>query len=62
MSIVDMYKTEENQKKAEEAKARAIAICLRVVKDYPESDWSTRAAMLGFLVQGDVPVYGNAVE
>jgi len=60
--LVDMYKTDENRKKAEEAKSRAIALCQRAVKDYPESDWSVRAATLLFLVQGDVPVYGNAVE
>jgi len=60
--MVDMFKTEENQKKADEARARALAITQRLVKEYPESDWSVRAQTLMFLVQGDVPVYGNAIE
>jgi outer membrane protein assembly factor BamD (BamD/ComL family) len=60
--LVDMYKTAENRKKSDEARNRALALTQRIVKDYPESDWSTRAAMLLFLVQGDVPVYGNAID
>jgi outer membrane protein assembly factor BamD (BamD/ComL family) len=60
--MVDMFKTEENKKKADEARARALAITQRLVKEYPESDWSVRAQTLMFLVQGDVPIYGNAIE
>jgi hypothetical protein len=60
--LVDMFKTDENKKKADEARARALAITQRLVKEYPESDWSVRAQTLMFLVQGDVPIYGNAVD
>jgi outer membrane protein assembly factor BamD (BamD/ComL family) len=60
--LVDMSKTAENRKKAEDARSRALALTQRIVKEYPESDWSTRAATLLFLVQGDVQVYGNAVD
>jgi outer membrane protein assembly factor BamD (BamD/ComL family) len=60
--MVDMFKTDENRKKTEEARARALAITQRLVKEYPESDWSVRAQTLMFLVQGDVPIYGNAIE
>jgi outer membrane protein assembly factor BamD (BamD/ComL family) len=60
--MVDMFKTDENQKKADEARGRALAITQRLVKDYPESDWSVRAQTLMFLVQGEVPIYGNAIE
>jgi outer membrane protein assembly factor BamD (BamD/ComL family) len=60
--MVDMFKTDENKKKADEARARALAITQRLVKEYPESDWSVRAQTLMFLVQGDVPIYGNAIE
>jgi hypothetical protein len=60
--LVDMFKTDENKKKADEARARALAITQRLVKEYPESDWSVRAQTLMFLVQGGVPIYGNAVD
>jgi len=60
--MVDMFKTDENKKKADEARTKALAITQRMVKDYPESDWSVRAQTLMFLVQGNVPIYGNAIE
>jgi hypothetical protein len=60
--LVDMFKTDENKNKSDEARARALAITQRLVKEYPESDWSVRAQTLMFLVQGGVPIYGNAVD
>jgi hypothetical protein len=59
---VDIYKTEEQKKKAEEAKAKTIALTQRIVQQYPQSDWAARAQRLMFLVQQDVPTFGNAVE
>jgi outer membrane protein assembly factor BamD (BamD/ComL family) len=59
---VDIYKTEEQGKKAEESKARAIALTQKIVQQYPQTDWAARAQSLMFLVQQDVPTFGNAVE
>jgi outer membrane protein assembly factor BamD (BamD/ComL family) len=61
-ALVDIYKTEEQKKKAEEAKAKTIALTQRIVQQYPQSDWAARAQRLMFLVQQDVPTFGNAVE
>ncbi len=61
-ALVEIYKTEEQKKKAEEAKARAIALTQRIVQQYPQSDWAARAQRLMFLVQQDVATYGNFVE
>lgn len=61
-ALVDIYKTEEQRKKSEESKARAIALTQRIVQQYPQSDWAARAQRLMFLVQQDVPTYGNFVE
>ena len=36
-------KTEEQKKKAEEAKAKTIALTQRIVQQYPRSDWAARA-------------------
>jgi outer membrane protein assembly factor BamD (BamD/ComL family) len=61
-ALVDIYKTEEQGKKAEESKARAIALTQKIVQQYPQTDWAARAQSLMFLVQQDVPTFGNAVE
>ncbi|MGC2194192.1 MAG: SH3 domain-containing protein [Terriglobales bacterium] len=61
-ALVEIYKTEEQKKKSEEAKAKAIALTQRIVQQYPQSDWAARAQRLMFLVQQDVATYGNFVE
>jgi outer membrane protein assembly factor BamD (BamD/ComL family) len=61
-ALVDIYKTEEQRKKADEAKGKAITLTQKIVSQYPQSDWAARAQRLMFLVQGDVPTFGNAME
>jgi len=61
-ALIEIYKTEANQKKSEEAKSRALALAQKVVSQYAQSDWSTRAQMLIFYVQQGVPTYGNASD
>jgi outer membrane protein assembly factor BamD (BamD/ComL family) len=61
-ALIDIYKTDEQRKKSEEAKAKTIALTQRIVQQYPQSDWAARAQRLMFLVQQDVPTYGNLVE
>ena len=61
-ALIEIYKTEANQKKSEEAKSRALALAQKIVSQYPQSDWPTRAQMLIFYVQQGVPTYGNASD
>jgi outer membrane protein assembly factor BamD (BamD/ComL family) len=61
-ALVEIYKTEEQKKKPEESKAKAIGLAQKAVQQYPQSDWAARAQALMFLVQQDVPTYGNAVQ
>jgi hypothetical protein len=61
-ALVEIYKTEDQKKKSEESKGKAIALTQKIVQTYPQSDWAARAQRLMFLVQQDVPTFGNAVE
>ena len=61
-ALIEIYKTEANQKKSEESKNRSLALAQKIVSQYPQSDWSARAHMLIFYVQQSVPTYGNASE
>lgn len=61
-ALIEIYKTEANMKKAEEAKNRALGLAQKIVSQYPLSDWSSRALTLIFYVQQGVPTWGNASE
>ncbi len=62
-ALIQIYKSEEQPaKKSEEAKSKAIALGQQVTSRFPETDWASRAQRLVFLVQQDVPTYGNQNE
>ena len=58
-ALIEIYKTEANQKKSEESKNRALTLAQKIVSQYPQSDWSLRAQKLIFYIQQGVPTWGN---
>lgn len=58
-ALIEIYKTEANQKKSAEAKSRTLDLAQRIVSQYGQSDWANRAQTLIFYVQNAVPTYGN---
>jgi hypothetical protein len=58
-ALIEIYKTEANQKKTVESKSRALALAQKITTQYAASDWSSRAQMLIFYIQQGVPTYGN---
>jgi len=61
-ALIEIYKTEANGKKTEESKNRALSSAQKIVSQYPQSDWSSRAQTLIFDVQQAVPTWGNATD
>jgi outer membrane protein assembly factor BamD (BamD/ComL family) len=61
-ALIEIYKTEDQAKKSEEAKAKAIALAQAIVAQYPQTDWGARAQRLLYMMQQDVPTYGNVQE
>ena len=61
-ALIEIYKTEANQKKSEESKNRALELAQKIVSQYPQSDWCLRAQDLIFYIQQGVPTYGNATD
>jgi hypothetical protein len=61
-ALIEIYKTEANQKKSEESKNRALELAQKIASQYSQSDWSSRALTLIFYVQQGVPTFGNASE
>ncbi len=61
-ALIEIYKTEANQKKSDESKTRSLTLAQKIVSQYPQSDWSSRALTLIFYVQQGVPTFGNASD
>jgi hypothetical protein len=61
-ALIEIYKTEANQKKADEAKTRALELTQRIVSQYGQSDWALRAQSLMFYIQQGVPTFGNTTD
>jgi len=61
-ALIEMYRTEPNQKKAAESKDRAVALAQRIVSQYLQSPWALRAQRLIFYIQQGIPTYGNTAD
>jgi hypothetical protein len=61
-ALVEIYKTEANQKKADEAKTRSLELTQRIISQYGQSDWALRAQSLMFYIQQGVPTFGNTTD
>jgi len=58
-ALIEIYRTEPNQKKATESKDHALALAQKVVSQYGQSDWAWRTQRLIFYLQQGIPTYGN---
>ncbi len=61
-ALIEMYRTEPNQKKAAESKDHALALAQRIVSQYLQSPWALRAERLIFYIQQGIPTYGNTAD
>ena len=58
-ALIEIYKQEDNLKKSEESKAKAIATLQRAISQAGQSDWGDRAQTLLYKVQQGIPTHGN---
>ena len=61
-ALIEIYKTEANMKKSQEAKNRALNLAQRIVSQYGQSGWANRAQTLTFDIQQGVSTYGNNTD
>jgi hypothetical protein len=59
-ALIEIYKTEANQKKSEAAKGHALELAQKVVSQYLQSPWALRAKTLIYYIQQGVPTYGTS--
>lgn len=61
-ALIEIYKTDNDSKKSEESKTKAIALSQKIVSQFGQNDWGARAQRLLFLIQQNIPTYGNVEE
>ena len=61
-ALIEIYKTETQPKKSEDAKGKALALAQKAVTQFPLSDWGARAQRLLFMIDQNIPTYGNGVD
>jgi hypothetical protein len=60
-ALIVIYKTDNQAKKADDAAARSVSIAKRLTSQYPDAnDWVTRADTLIYMVQTNMPAWGNS--
>ena len=58
-ALNDIYSANGDEKKAAEAKDRAVTIAGTIATKYPQSDYAARAATLVYQLQESIPIYGT---
>src|SRR6516225_7215529 len=62
-ALIVIYKSNNDGKKAADSQARATTTAKRVMTQFPDTtDWSTRAERLLYMLQNNLPTFGNMVE
>src|SRR5579864_583988 len=61
-ALIEIYKTENEPGKSEQAKGKAATLATQIAKDYPDSTWANRALLLAYKIEQGVPTYGTAIE
>jgi hypothetical protein len=60
--LIEIYRTEEQPGKSQEARNRALRVSQDLATRFSQSDWGARGQTLLYMLQQNIPVYGNIVE
>src|SRR5215471_8336373 len=62
-ALIVLYKSNNDAKRAADSTARATDTAKRIMTQFPDNtDWSTRAERLLYMVQNNISTYGNATD
>jgi hypothetical protein len=61
-TLIEIFKTEEQPKKSEEARGKAVALAQRVASQPNSGDWGARAERLLYMIDQRIPTYGNVTQ
>ena len=58
-ALIEIYKAEDQEKKSDQARGRALEDAQKAIGQAGTSDWGSRAQRLLYMVQQGIPTYGN---
>jgi outer membrane protein assembly factor BamD (BamD/ComL family) len=58
-ALIEIYRTEDQPSRSTAAATRAKQIAGRLVTQYPDSDWASRALALQYKIEQSIPTYGS---
>ncbi len=61
-ALIQMYKDDGNASRASSAKNKAIGLARQVASQFAQTDWGARARALLYLIEQDIPTYGNTIQ
>jgi hypothetical protein len=62
-ALIVIYKSNNDAKKAGDSTARATSTAKRITTEFADvTDWATRAERLLYMVQNEIPTYGNSLQ
>ncbi len=61
-ALIQMYKDEGNAGRSSGAKNKATALARQIASRYAQTDWGARAQALLYLIEQDIPTYGNTIQ
>jgi len=62
-ALIEIYKTANDQKRADESAQRSLNVAKKLVAQFPNDvDWSNRGERLIYMVQNKIPTWGNQVQ
>jgi len=61
-ALIQMYKDDGNASRASSAKNKAVGLARQIASQYAQTDWGARAQALLYLIEQDIPTYGNTIQ
>jgi outer membrane protein assembly factor BamD (BamD/ComL family) len=61
-ALIQMYKDDGNASRSSNARNKAVALARQVASQYGQTDWGARAQALVYLIEQDIPTYGNTIQ
>lgn len=61
-ALIQMYKDDGNAGRSGAAKNKATALARQIIGQNGQTDWGARAQALLYLVEQDIPTYGNTIQ
>jgi len=58
-ALIEIYKTDDQAKKSDDAKFKANTLTQKVLAQFPQSDWAPRAQRLQYMIDQGIPTYGS---